>query len=434
MFRRLRQPLFSAINGQFFYGWAILAVAALIMFGTGPGQSHLIGLFFDPISQELGLSRTSIAVAYGGATLFAALMLPRVGRLIDRFGPATMLSAIAFGLGAFAIFFSFATGWIWLAIGFAGLRFLGQGSLMLSCANMTSQWFDKKRGFAFGLMGLGFPISIALHPPITQWLIATVGWREAWIWLGLWTWVMLIPPILLFLYSRPADVGLRPDGEAALKDGEPTPPLVGFTRAEALRMRPFYFIVIGASSLSMLVTSLHVEYTGILKAHGLDAQTAASMFTISGISAAVLMPLVGRLLDSLPTKWMFFAGLWVQTASLASITLVGGVGSAVAFALIFGLNNAVTMTYIGYLWPRYFGRKHLGSIQGTGQMFVIFGASLGPLPLGWALDTWGEYDTMLLILAAIPATIAIAVALFMPHPKLPEPEEEQTPAVSAGRR
>lgn len=424
MLSTIRAFLARSLSGQVFYGWVILGVASLIMFGTGPGQSHLIGLFFDPISAELGLSRTSIAAAYGGATLFAALLLPQMGKLVDRHGPATMLSIVAFGLGAFAIFFSFATGWIYLAIAFAGLRFLGQGSLMLSCANMTSQWFDKKRGFALGLMGLGFPISIALHPPITQWLIDTVGWREAWIWLGLWTWVMLIPPILLFLYSRPSDIGLRPDGAAAWKEGDaPVPPLVGYTRAEALRMRPFYLIVIGSASLSMLVTSLHVEYTGILKSHGLDAQTAATMFTVSGISAAVLMPLVGRLLDLLPTKWMLFGGIWVQAASLFSITLATDLPSTIVFAVIFGLNNAVTMTYIGYLWPRYFGRKHLGSIQGTGQMFVIFGASLGPLPLGWALDTWGEYDTMLRLLALIPVAISIAVALLMPHPKLPEADE-----------
>lgn len=423
MLSRLRGSLFAAINRQFFYGWAILGVAALIMFGTGPGQSHLIGLFFDPIQAELGLDRTEIALAYGSATLVAALMLPRMGRLVDRHGPANMIWIIAFGLGLAAIGFSFATGWLYLAIGFGFLRFLGQGSLMLNCANMTSQWFDKKRGFALGLMSLGFPISIAVHPPFAQWLIAEVGWREAWIWLGVTTWVMLIPPALLFLWNRPEEAGLRPDGAAALKEGEKAPALVGYTKAQALRMPAFYLIVGGIASLSMLVTSLHVEYTGILKAHGLDPLVAASMFTISGVTAAILMPLVGRLLDSLPSKWMFFGGLWVQSISLLSITMVESWESAVVFAMIFGLNNAVTMTYVGFFWPRYFGRKYLGSIQGTGQMIIIFGASLGPLPLGWALDNWGEYDTMLRLLALIPVSISILVAFLLPPPKLPEPEE-----------
>lgn len=419
MLENLRASIFRRVSGRTFYGWAILASASLIMFGTGPGQSHLIGLFFDPIQAELGLSRTQIAGAYGAATLVAALLLPRMGRLVDRHGPARMIALIAFGLGLAAIGFSFATGWIYLAIGFGALRFLGQGSLMLNCGNLTSQWFDRKRGFAIGLMTLGFPISIALHPPVVQWLIAEVGWREAWIWLGVWTWVMLIPVALLFLHNKPEDVGLRPDGEAPLAEGATAPPATGHTRAEALRMPAFYLIVAGMFSLSMLVTSLHVEYTGILKAHGLEPQTAASMFIVSGVTAAILMPLVGRLLDRWPTKWMYFGGLWVMALSLLSATFVTSVPSAIAFAAIFGLNNAVTITYVSYLWPRYFGRAHLGSIQGTGQMIVIFGASLGPLPLGWALDNWGGYDEMLQLTAMLPIAISLLVAFLMPHPNPP---------------
>lgn len=423
MLSSLKASLFAGISKRGFYGWTILAVAALIMFGTGPGQSHLIGLFFDPIQAELGLDRTEIASAYGVATLLAALSLPRMGRLIDRYGAASLLTWIAFGLGLAAIAFSFATGWIYLAIGFGFLRFLGQGSLMLNCANMTSQWFDRKRGFALGLMSLGFPISIALHPPFTQWLIAEFGWREAWVWLGLMTWAMLLPPALLLLYSRPEDVGLRPDGDAALADGETPPPLVGYTREQALGMPAFYLLVAGMFSLSMLMTSLHVEYTGILKAHGLEPQTAAAMFTVTGVTAAVLMPLVGRLLDVAPSKWMYFGGLIIQSLSLVSVTLVDSVASAVVFAMIFGLNNAVTMTYVSFFWPRYFGRKHLGSIQGTGQMIMIIGASLGPLPLGWALDQWGDYDLMLQLLAILPLAVAALVAILMPHPKMPEASE-----------
>ena len=38
-------------------------------------------------------------------------------------------------------------------------------------ANIITQWFDKKRGFALGLMGLGFAISMGLHPPISDFLI-----------------------------------------------------------------------------------------------------------------------------------------------------------------------------------------------------------------------------------------------------------------------
>ena len=55
---------------------------------------------------------------------------------------------------------------------------------MLGCANLVSQWFDKKRGFAMSIMALGFGISMAIHPPLSQFLIDMYGWKMAWMFLG----------------------------------------------------------------------------------------------------------------------------------------------------------------------------------------------------------------------------------------------------------
>ena len=108
MIERMRTAAFISLQNRFFYGWVITVVAILGMFGSGPGQSHLLGVFFDSLCKDLGLPRTSIAVAYGGATLIAALLLPQVGKLIDRFGAAPLLVLIAAGLGLVAMLFSLA--------------------------------------------------------------------------------------------------------------------------------------------------------------------------------------------------------------------------------------------------------------------------------------------------------------------------------------
>ena len=166
MFRRIKTAAFESIQGRTFYGWVILVVAMLGMFGTGPGQSHLIGIFFDSLATDLELPRTSVAAAYGSATLVAAFLLPQVGKLVDRFGAAGLMWILVLCLGLAAVMFSMAFNWIYIAIGFGFLRFLGQGSMMMTCANLVSQWFDQKRGMALGLMSLGFPISMAVHPPL----------------------------------------------------------------------------------------------------------------------------------------------------------------------------------------------------------------------------------------------------------------------------
>jgi MFS family permease len=405
-----------------FYGWVIVWVAMLGIFASGPAQSHTFSVFIGPIAAELGLSQTAMASAYGLATLVAAFCLPLMGRFLDRVGARRMLAVVALVFGAGCAAFGFAGSMIWLALGFAALRFLGQGSLMLGSSNMVSQWFSQRRGFALGLMALGFAISMAVHPMVAKWLIDLVGWREAWIWLGISTWVLLLPPVLLFVVSKPEDVGLRPDGvstpadigkpQGATEEGDEN----DFTLSEALRTPTFYIVAAGLFTLSMLVTTLHFFQVSIFSDQGLDTEVATVAFAVSAVTMIAMMPTLGRMLDRFPTERMFAGGLLVLATTLVIAAQVSGITSAVLYALAFGVANAVSMTYYTFMWPRYFGRTHLGSIQGTGQMIGVVGASLGPLPLGFAKDYFGNYDAMLVGLAVIPLIGAIVAALFLRQP------------------
>lgn len=413
----LRLRLLDSLGRRFFPGWAMLAVATLGMFASGPGQSHSFSVVIGPIGDELGLSGTMVASAYGLATLVAAMCLPFAGRLVDRFGPRRMLPAVGLTLGLACIGFALARDAVSLALGFAALRFLGQGSLMLVCSYLVSQWFAARRGFALGIMALGFSVSIGLHPPIAQALVDTVGWRAAWMWLGVLTWLLVLPPALVLVHDRPEEHGLRPDG-AAERD-EPPPAVTGLTLAEALRTPAFYIVTIGMFTLSMLVTAMHFFQVQVLAAQGLTAQTAARMFTISALTMVVAMPLLGRLLDRLRTERLFACGQLVMAATLVTASLIGGLASAFAYAVMFGLANATTMTFAGYLWPRYFGRAHLGEVQGTGQMLVVVGASIGPIPFGLAYDRLGAFDLALRVSALLPVMCAV-MALFLRAPAMPE--------------
>ena len=165
-------------------------------------------MFNGLVAADLNLSASSVSTAYGLATLVAAFGLPYVGQLVDKFGPRRVLLVVIFGLGLSCMAFSQVAGVLSLGLGFAALRFLGQGSLMLGCNNVVAQWFNARRGFALSLVALGFALSVAIHPPLAQWFVSLGGWREAWIWLGLMTWALMIPAILLRSRS-PGTAGAR---------------------------------------------------------------------------------------------------------------------------------------------------------------------------------------------------------------------------------
>lgn len=410
-----RDALFDRLSGRFFYGWAVLAVAGLGIFASGPGQSHTFSVFVGPIGRDLGLSNASIASAYGLATLAAAFCLPRMGRLLDRYGPRRMLLVVVTLLGLACIGFGAVSGILYLGLGFAALRFLGQGSMMMNCANLVVQWFNIRRGFALSLMALGFGASMAVHPPLGQWLAAEFGWRQAWVVMGAVTWLLMLPPLLLLVHDKPEDKGLHPDGDATSSAETSGGVSGGLELGAALRTPAFYILTAGWFSIAMLVTTLHFYQVSILREQGVAVAVAARVFPVSAVTMMVSMPFVGRAFDRFPTRFVFGAGLLVTAAALIGVTFVRDMTGAVAYAALFGLNNAFSMTMFGYLMPRYFGRRHLGRLQGTGQMIAVVGASLGPLPVGIALDVIGSAGLTLLLLALIPIACAVA-ALFLRTP------------------
>ncbi len=424
MLDSIRGRIVSGINRRFFYGWTIVGVAGLGIFVSGPGQSHTFSVFVGPIGRDLGVSSATIATAYGLATLAAAFLLPQTGRMIDRFGARRMLAGIVVLLGLACLFFGAAANFLWLAVGFGLLRFLGQGSLMLGSTILVSHWFSRSRGFAMSLMALGFGVSMAIHPPLSQFLIAEIGWRQAWFVLGALTWLLMLPPIFLLVHDNPERLGLRPDdgGQEPVPEAETGPAqITGLTLHEATRESSFYILSFGWFAIAMLTTTLHFYQVSILTAQGVSTELAARVFMVSAVAMVAAIPLIGRLCDRVRTRYVFALALGVTAASLIGVTFATDPVTSIAYAVLFGLNNAFSMTMFGYVWPRYFGRLHLGSIQGTGQMIGVVGASLGPLPVGLAFDLFGSPTLTLRLLALLPIAAAIIVLLFLrTSPKITE--------------
>jgi len=413
----MRKNILNYINAKFFYGWIIVGIANIGIFSSGPGQSHTFSVFVEPISQDLELSSASIASAYGLATLIAAFLLPYMGKIIDRYGARVSLIIISIILGISCIFFGAASNFLMLTVGFGFLRFFGQGSLMLGCANLVSQWFDSKRGFAMSLMALGFGMSMAIHPPVSQFLIDQYGWKYAWIILGISTWIIMVPSLFILAWNNPENIGLKPDGvkKSNLKNDE-IEAIEGLNLTEASKENSFYILAAMWFGMAMLVTTLHFYQVTILTNQGITTEFAASLFTVSAFAMVVFMPLVGKFFDNFPTKYVLATGLLINSISLISITYSNSEAYSLFYAVSFGINNAFSMTMFGYIWPRYFGRKHLGSIQGTGQMIGVIGASLGPLPVGFAIDYLGSSLITIRYLSVYPIIMAVIIIMFLKSP------------------
>ena len=165
---------------RIFHGWYI--VATVILTGTflGGFQSYAFSFFFLPISEDLGLNRTSTSgVLTLRALIMSVLALP-VGLFLDKYG-ARVLMVMGIIIGGMATISMYWVNSLWafyLAMGVG--RTLGVATAAGEVGTTTvAKWFVRKRGRAMAFATMGTPMAGIILPGLTVFLIDSVGWRAA---------------------------------------------------------------------------------------------------------------------------------------------------------------------------------------------------------------------------------------------------------------
>ncbi len=86
---------------KMFYGWwVVLASATGLAVHFGPILAVTFGVFFIPLQETFGWSRSEISLAFALATLGLSLAQPIAGISVDRYGARLVImpAAVLFGL------------------------------------------------------------------------------------------------------------------------------------------------------------------------------------------------------------------------------------------------------------------------------------------------------------------------------------------------
>ena len=121
----------------------------------------------------------------GRRRFVSGMVLPWIGRQVDRFGARRILPIVAGLLALACVVMSMISSLPTLCLGFALIRCLGQGAMWLIGTWIVGEWFLRQRGFATALSGLGSSLSVILFPLLNLYLISNYGWRAAWQILGM---------------------------------------------------------------------------------------------------------------------------------------------------------------------------------------------------------------------------------------------------------
>ncbi|MDA0746064.1 MAG: MFS transporter [bacterium] len=406
----------------FFYGWLMLPIVLVTQIATSPGQTFGISVFNPYLREALSLSHSELSGAYMLGTLLAALPMTLVGAIMDRYGPRITLSAVVlfFGVACFAM--SHVSGFLSLFAVFLFLRMFGQGAMGLLAMNTLAMWFNRRLGFASGISSLGITIAMAFAPAVSLWLIRIYSWRTAYIILGVAVWAAMLPLLAIFFRNRPEDVGQIPDGQPRKKK---TPQEISptahaqsertFTLSAALRTRAYWIMASSSAAWSMAITGITFHVVQLFLDSGLTATHAAAMFTTMAISMTAARFFGGILADRLPLNLLLALAQAGIVGGILALLNLSTVLSAQSFGVAIGLSQGLFMSVGSTLWVRYYGRPHLGKIQGSLTTIGVAASSMGPFLMGYAHDHFGGFSEILwaFLILFIPLS---ALSLFATPP------------------
>ncbi|MFC4024902.1 MFS transporter [Oceanobacillus longus] len=408
---------------KFYYGWVIVMIAGLGVFFSGPGQTYSNSAFIDQYINDFGWSRSQVSGMYSAATLVAGVAMIFIGRFIDRFGQRAMMVTIGTLFGIACLFNSMVSSMWMLTVGFFLIRLLGQGSMTLVPNTLVAQWFVKKRGVAFSIMTLGSFSSAMLFPIINTWLIDTWDWRFAWQFWGILLLVVFVPIALFGVRNKPEEMGLVPDGFSAEKKTKDKPGS-GFkdkeaeqdwTLKEARRTKAFWAILICVGIPAMVNTGITFHIISIFGSNGLSPEIAAMVLSLMAVVGIPMSFVSGYVTDKVQTNYLLVAIFLIEIILLLMLLVTSNFWMGVVFGTVWGLSNGLERISINVIWPNYFGRKYIGSINGVGVTMTVVGSSLGPLPFGIGYDIFQSYTPVLLVTLIFPV-IGVVCSLIAKKP------------------
>src|SRR3954454_16411464 len=173
----------ASSHPRIFYGWFVVAAAFAVTF-VGFGSAYTFSAFVESLQRDFGASRGSVSLVFSLAGFLYFGLGIISGPLADRFGSRLLAVIGMVLLGGGLALASAAQNLIEVYAAYGLGVGLGCGCAYVPAIGAVQRWFVRRRGFASGLAVTGIGVGTLVMPPLASVLISALGWRGAYLMLG----------------------------------------------------------------------------------------------------------------------------------------------------------------------------------------------------------------------------------------------------------
>jgi len=399
------------LTRRIYYGWIVLAVAALAMVGTLPGRTQGLGLITEPLIRDLGITRVAYAQVNLVATLIGALFCFGIGRLTDSRGSRIVLTLLSLALGIVVLAMSRTSALPAMIVLITLTRGIGQSALSIVSLAMVGKWFRRRLTRAMAAYALITSVGFMVAFPLVGALVSASGWRVAWASIGATLLFGLAPVAWIAVRASPEAIGLAVDGGDVDVDTTAPRAEVQATLAAALRSPAFWVFAVASSVYGLVASGIGLFNESILAERGFVPEIYHRALAVMAITGLAGNFAAGAFADRGSLRRVLIAALLILTCALVALPHVVTVTHVMAQAVTMGVSGGFVMVVFFSFWGRAYGRAHLGKIQGAAQAMTVLASAVGPLLLAVCVDATGSYTVAFYALAVVVAALAGAAAV-----------------------
>ena len=363
----------------------IILVCGASVLALNMGVRQTFGLFLEPMTLDLGISRGNFSLAIAIQNILWGLLTPLCGILADRYGAGRIL--VTGGL-------LYALGIVIMALGASGLAIhLGAGVLVgmavgasgfpLVLSAIARAVPEERRNMAIALAATGGSVGQFLLLPLAQILIETTGWPGALlIFAGL---SALIIPLASGLRGKPDTVSSGATG-------------IGGAVNQARRHSGYLLLTGGFFVCGFHVAFIGTHLPGYITSCNLAPLVGATALSIIGFFN-ILGGLAAGVLGSRYRLKYLLSGIYLARAVAIALFLLGPKTdwAVYLFSGAFGLLWLSTVPLTSALVGQIFGPRYMATLFGIVMLGHQLGAFFGAWFGGLSYDLSGSYDAVWII-------------------------------------
>jgi len=236
-------------------------------------------------------------------------------------------------------------------------------------------------------------------------MIKRYGFDGAWLVMGASTIVVMAPLAWLLFRDTPEQDGLEMDGGKVAAKLSSNPDMhihVDFTRREALRDYSFWVFNFTFSFYGLFATAFTFHILSLAKEYNFENERILSLFVPIAAISVMTNLIFGSINARLRLKWLLLVmNLGSLSATIGMLFLDRSLGEW-GYVIGNGIASGGFVSLTGIVFPRFYGRRHLGAISGVNMSAMVIASGLGPLFFGLCHHYSGSYQWILLISALVP--------------------------------